>query len=46
MAKKRKLTKPQRRRSKKLAEKLKRKRGISNPFALANWMVQRKKKKR
>lgn len=44
--KKRKLTKSQLRRSKRLAEKLKGKKRITNPFALARWMVKRKRRKK
>ncbi len=48
MAKK-KMTKKQKQKGKKFAEKLKNKPGISNPFALGNWMAKKgyklKKKK-
>lgn len=46
MAKKNILTKKQEKEAKHLAEKLKKHKDISNPFALANWQVQQTKKKK
>ncbi len=46
MAKKKKLTKAQKEKRSKLAEKLKGKPGIREPFALATFLAKRSKKKR
>lgn len=43
--KKRKMTRKQIGKAKRLAEKLKGKRGIDNPHALARWQVRRKAKR-
>lgn len=46
MAAKRKMTRKQVRRAKRLAERLKGERGIRNPHALARWSVKRSARKR